>query len=270
MEELSFHNSIIESSLKLDYYQIEHIYFINTVLNNELEAYKLNTEDFLVKGSTFKGLVNFYNCNFETIVIYKSKFEEMVGFQYSNFTDESKFENVTFLSFINMQNTNFLNGLDMSEAYLKEYPNFLGANIDAEHTNKETFRIIKHSFDKIGNTSEANKYFSYEMAKDMKETLLLKNPAKKIMLIFNRLLSNFGQWYVLPLLWIILLLPLHEWVVNSNMFDDLNVLNSIVKNISPLERFLDKDMEFISLLFYIAYSVLIYHFIIAVKRITKR
>ena len=270
IEELNFDDCIIESSLKIDYCQIEYVILKDTVLNTEFEAYKLNTKDFLVEDSTFKGLVNFYNSNFETIVMYKSKFEDMVGFQYSHFTGKSKFENVTFLSFVNMQNTSFSDGLDMSDAYLKEYPNFLGADINSINTNKETFRIIKHSFDKIGNTSEANRYFSYEMAKEMQETMFLKSPAKKTMLFFNKILSNFGQWYLLPLIWLIVLLPFHQWIVSGHTFDNLDTLNNIVKNILPIKRFLNAGMEFISLLFYVAYSVLIYHFVIAVKRVTKR
>lgn len=270
MEELSFRDCIIESSIKIDYYHIEHIVLNNTIVNAEFEAYKLNTKDFLVNGSQFKGLVNFYNSNFETLFTNKSKFEDMVGFQYCNFKGTSKFENVTFLSFVNMQSTKFLDGLNMSDAYFKEYPNFLGADINAINTNKETFRIIKHSFDKIGNTSEANRYFSYEMAKEMQETIFLKSPAKKTMLFFNMLLSNFGQWYILPLLWLLLLLSFHHLIVSSHIFDNLVILNDVVKNILPIKRFLNEGMEFISLLFYIAYSVLIYHFVIAVKRVTKR
>jgi hypothetical protein len=169
-----------------------------------------------------------------------------------------------------MRNTNFISGLDFSSANFKEYPNFLGANINPVNTNKETFRIIKHSFDKIGNTSEANRYFSCEMNKEMSETLFLRSPAKKTMLFLNRLLSNFGQWYFLPLMWLLILIPFHEWVVSSHTFDNLDTLNHIVKNILPIKHLLNDGMEFVSLLFYIAYSGLIYHFIISVKRVTKR
>ncbi len=279
IKEFSMSNSIVEDRFILNYHAVESLSLVDTIFHEKVELKKArNIVDCSISNCNFKGLVDCYTSNFDNLFIYKSIFEEYVGFEYCRFGTSyekcencsTKFEYVTFLNFINMRNTNFISGLDFSSANLKEYPNFLGAKINPLNTNKETFRIIKHSFDKIGNTSEANRYFSCEMNKEMSETLFLRSPAKKTMLFLNRLLSNFGQWYFLPLMWLLILIPFHEWVVSSHSFDNLDTLNHIVKNILPVKHFLNKDMEFISLLFYIAYSGLIYHFIISVKRITKR
>ena len=54
---------------------------------------------------------------------------------------------------------------DLENINLKESPNFLNTKIEPKNTNRETFRITKDSFDKIGNHIEANKFFVYEMKK---------------------------------------------------------------------------------------------------------
>ena len=47
-------------------------------------------------------------------------------------------------------------------------------------------------------------------------------------------------------------------------------LNDIVKNILPFKKILKEGMEFISLIFYIIFSTLIWQTIVALKRLTKR
>lgn len=49
-----------------------------------------------------------------------------------------------------------------------------------------------------------------------------------------------------------------------------NFLNSIARNISPFKGFLKNGMEFLSLIFGIAYFILIWLTVVAVKMHTKR
>jgi uncharacterized protein YjbI with pentapeptide repeats len=288
LNNLSFSNCTHKEIFLLQYTSIEHLNIHETTFNDKLEFEKVSIQDFNVQNSFFKGLVNCYNCNFYDFFIYKTTFHEFTGFEYSHFGLLinghnkgmcAKFQYVTFLSFVNFRNTAFLSGLLLSEANFKEYPNFLDSKIDSTNTDVETFRIIKYSFDKIGNTTEANRYFSYEMNKERQETLFLKHPEKKIILTVNYLISNFGQSYSLPFFWIIIIGLLHyiilgqqnisaNTIVNSNQY--IEGLNILSKNIIPLQRFLQEGNEFISLMFFIIYSILIYNFIIAVKRRTKR
>jgi hypothetical protein len=173
----------------------------------------------------------------------------------------------------------------LSRANFKEYPNFLYAQVQPTNTDIETFRIIKHSFDKVGNTTEANKYFALEMNKQKKETLFWNDPEKKIVLFFNLIFSRYGQSYLLPLLWIFFITILYTFTIDfiqtfkvSDFFPNYHLqieviisnLNSIAKNIIPYQKFLKSGMEFISLVFLLLYTVFIYHFIVAVKRRTKR
>jgi len=50
----------------------------------------------------------------------------------------------------------------------------------------------------------------------------------------------------------------------------LDFFNNMVKNILPIAKFLKKDLEFISLIFYIIFSVLTWQTIVSIKRHTKR
>ena len=288
LSSLSMSDCIVNESFSLKYLALNSFDIFDTVFSNTFEFEKVRISNLRIMDSKFKALVNYFNCDFYDFYIYKSTFDDFVGFEYSKFGlfEEgekegvcTKFTYVTFLSFVNFRNTVFRSGLELSEANFKEYPNFLGTEIDPTNTDVETYRIIKHSFDKVGNTVEANNYFFYEMNKARKDASFWEDPEKKILLNLNIIISMFGQSFLLPLVWIFILMIIHyltlDWMDTfPNAFPSiskkLNELNGLVKNLIPYKRFLNPGTEFISLLFLIGYSTFIYHFIVAVKRRTKR
>ncbi len=290
IKSLDFHDCEIEDKFIFNRHELEHFRLQDTVFRDKFEFKDNNNVETVIMNTNFEGLVDFYKTYFKDFFAQKSIFNEFTGFEMCTFgnLDFMKaiaFEHVTFLSFINFRDAKFYAGLDMRDTNLKEYPNFLDAYINPKNTDKETFRIIKYSFDKVGNMTEGNKYFSYEMGKERKETYFWDDPDKKIVLWFNYLISNFGQSFMLPLLWIFILGILHHfvnyWIDTYKIIDYfpkyhlgiesiVHDLNSFSKNILPFKRFLPEGKEFISLLFLIGYSTLIYHFIVAVKRMTKR
>ena len=103
------------------------------------------------------------------------------------------FEYVTFLSFTNFRNTTFYSGLNLENSNLKEAPNFLNIDINPKFTNRETFRIIKNSFDKIGNNIEANKFFVFEMNKYEEE--LKKKPMSQEKSSLQNEFLGFRFWW---------------------------------------------------------------------------
>ncbi len=293
IESIDIYDCEIEERFILNRHKINDIRLDNILFKEKFE-FKDNTEvNCVILDTNFEGLADFYETTFTEFFIEKSIFKEFVGFEWCEFgssglNDPTKFQYVTFLSFINFRETKFLSGLDLRDANLKEYPNFLGAFIDPKNTNKETFRIIKYSFDKVGNTTEANKYFANEMDKERIETWFWNEPDKKIILSFNYFISNFGQSFMLPLMWILVLGIFHQflihWLDSTTIYDlfshssvnhdaiksIVNNMNKFAKNILPFKKFLSEGQEFVSLLFLLGYSTLIYHFIVAVKRVTKR
>ena len=225
----------------------------------------------------------------------KSIFNNFAGFEeveFSTVENENNiqfltvFEHVTFLDFSSFRGANFRSGLDFSKTNLKDTPNFLDVNVSFKNTTRETFRIIKSSFDDVGNNIEANKFFAEEMAVYKKE--LDDNGDKWDRLVYraNEEISDFGRSYIKPSVLLFLsliiytsLLSIHEsFFEHYNYFlhpwvDCLSVqANEVAKNLLPFSRFLEKKsgIEFVSLLFYIWFGILIWQIIVAVKRHTQR
>lgn len=245
-----------------------------------------------INNSNFKGLFDAYQTRFGNFSTYKSIFDDFVGFEKCEFGKKessenliSKFTYVTFLNFTNFRNTKFHSGLDLKNTNLKESPNFLDVSIEFSSTNRETYRIIKDSFDKIGNHIEANKFFVFEMKKYKEELSDKPFSQEKFIFYINSLVSDFGESFLKPFYWVIFSSFIYSLLVlgyeNNTLYElyppmnnlislVVESLNQLASSILPFKRFLKEGMEFVSLFFYIVFASLIWQIIIAVKRHTKR
>ena len=126
-----------------------------------------------------------------------------------------------------------------------------------------------------------------------KETKWIKNPFRRLILDANYIISGFGNNYVWPIiilfasvaLYVHLLLNQNEWVVKTLdlmifiggdravfWFDTVTYYaNEGSKVIIPFNKLLEakQGFEFISLLFFIWFGVLIWQTVVAVKRNTQ-
>jgi hypothetical protein len=247
--------------------------------------------------SNFINIFDIHSTKFNNFFVYKSIFEDYIGFEQCTFgfgvrsekSKTTKFMYTTFKSIANFRYTTFNNGLDIETVNFKEVPNFFNTSIEDniinKNTNRETFRIIKNSFDKVGNSIEANRFFALEMQKYKDE--LKDSDDKHGLFIFNwsDRLSSFGQNYKKPIYWLFglilvlacltkghdsnLMYKIHPYF--SEYFEPFSkFLNGIAKSFLPFKKSLIEGMEFISLLFYIIFMILIWQIIVAVKRHTKR
>lgn len=190
------------------------------------------------------------------------------------------------MSFSNFRRTNFSSGLDFENSNLKEQPNFLKTKINPINTNRETFRVIKNSFDDVGNRLEANRFFVEEMSAYKKELNDGGDKWDRLIYRANEEISDFGRSYIKPSILLFLslviytsLLSIHKSFFESYdyllhpWFDCLSIqVNEAAKNFLPFSRFLENSsgIEFISLLFYIWFGILIWQIVVAVKRHTQR
>lgn len=288
-------NCVFEQKLKLNNYCIECFKCKDTVFNDKFEFKENKAENFVVDNTNFRSLVDLFGCSFFTFKIYKSIFDDFVGFENCIFGSSQKskseiaiFKYATFTDFINFRNTQFLSGLDIEHINLKEAPNFLNSKIELQNTNRETFRLLKYSFEKIGNNIEANKYFIKEMKKYREE--LTQKPLRghiqeKLVFTLNDIFSSFGQSYLKPIFFLFLFAILYHLVIygyeenllyriyepaNIYIQNISNFLNQLAKDILPFKKILKSGLEFISLLFYIIFSILIWQTIVSIKRYTKR
>ena len=266
----------------------------DTVFSFKFEFKTNKVADFRLSNTNFLEIADFYGSYFEHFLMERNIFKDFVGFEDCEFgiTDGydssfvATFEYVTFSSFANFRNATFNGGLDIAFINLKEPPNFLKAFVPLDFTNRETLRIIKHSFEKIGNNIEANKYFVLEMKKYKQELFFTKGKRQeKIVFWLNEHISNFGQNYFRPM-WLILFFGIIYTVLvygleqnalykihpsaNQSLSMVTYVLNYFATNFLPYSKFLKEGMEFISLLFYIVFLTLIWQTVISIKRHVRR
>jgi hypothetical protein len=293
-----FNSRFILNRVKIKILEIRDVEF-----KRKFELKESDIQNTTIYNVNFHKLFDAYKTEFNNFKISRSIFNDFTGFEKCQFgikggvSDKAtEFEYVTFLNFANFRKAAFYNGLDFEHTNLKEPLNFLNAEINDKNTNRETYRIIKHSFDKIGNQIEANRYFSYEMKKYKEELLNEKNTAsndnqkrkvKQELFIYNinEWLSDFGMNYINPLKLMCisslfylafywgykanLLYGISPWLDSSLIFLSSSV-NSFAKAIPPYGRFLEEGIAFITLIYHIFFLTSTWQFIVAVKRRTKR
>jgi len=286
-----FSNKFILNKIKN--ISIDKIKISNSIFNSKFELKNNKVGILKIEDTNFKNIVDFFDTNFNEVHFEKCIIEDFIGFEKCEFgsnessaeEEKSQFVYTTFKNIPNFRSTKFKSGLDIETANFMGTPNFLNSEVSQKNTNRETFRIIKNSFDKVGNHIEANKFFVLEMKKRRAE--LEKTNDRQEMFIFkwNDRLSGFGQSYLKPLVWLILAIVI-LWVLDVGknqkwlyVFDEKNntyisaivgQINNIAGYFLPFKKFLIPRMEIISLIFYIIFLILIWQIIVAVKRHTKR
>ncbi|WP_218690176.1 hypothetical protein [Psychrobacter sp. BF1] len=315
-DDLIINNCVFEKDLKLngfseDYLQkirnlgcklqksdliIGNLEIIDTKFESKLEIKSTSIENFKFTNSNVEKIFDTFQSKFIKAKFSKSIFSDFAGFEEVKFGSIDKkdnisfitiFEHVTFLDFSSFREANFKSGLDFSKTNLKDKPNFLGVKIDSLNTKRETFRIVKSSFDNASNQIEANKYFVKEMNAYRRELRENKGDcSERVILFFNRIISNFGTSYIWPILYLILFIIVYTFLLRTYQnemqyrtyalplyLDCITEwLNTGARNFLPFARFVggSKGFEFVSLLFYIIFGVFIWQIIVAVKRHTQR
>lgn len=162
-----------------------------------------------VDDSNFYEVVDFHESKFGLFRINKCIFTGFVGFERCEFQRESVFKYVTFNSFTNFRSAFFQSCLSFEYTNMMNLPNFFNCSFTKQakkETDRETFRIIKNSFDAIGNYVEGNRFYANEMYAYERELKSKKGSrAERALLHLNKLFSGFGQKYWLPIVWLIAL-----------------------------------------------------------------
>lgn len=300
LKNLFISDSIFNDKFSLNFFDIETLEVYNCKFISKLEIKESKIEVLLFENSNVERVSDFFESEIGNFKFNKCIFSDFIGFEKVEFGTKNAdvisdsnmaiFQYVTFMSFVNFRNAIFYQGLDISNANFKEVPNFFNVQILSDNTNRETFRIIKDSFDKSGNHIEANNYFIQEMKaykQEMKNDYKIKfGKHQKFIIYANEEISSFGQSYIKPLIILFLssiiywsIKTIHKIVFIKGKFDLIfplnkfsDFLNDLAKNFFPFSSFIEKHqgLEFVSLLFYIWFSILIWQIVVAVKRHTIR
>ncbi|MGO2505550.1 MAG: hypothetical protein ACTH7L_05520 [Psychrobacter alimentarius] len=169
--------------LQKKYLTIENLEIIDTKFEAKLEIKNASVKNINFTNSNVEKIFDIFQSRFIKATFRKSIFSDFAGFEEVEFGKkddfsqeyQTKFIYTTFISFSNFRKAVFHSGLDFERANLKEQPNFLHVKIEgAKNTNRETYRIIKNSFDKVNNKIEYNKFFVYEIRshkRDIEESI---------------------------------------------------------------------------------------------------
>lgn len=285
-----------------DLTKITNLKIDSTIFKENFKLHNCEVDNAIIEDTDFEKHADFYKSTFKyglsdnddkSIYFKALNFKGLALFGDCTFNEKLCFMYITFENFSHFRRAVFSKGLDLDYSNIQKEMNFFGIKgLDTEqsikNTSQETYRIIKYNFDKIGNTIEGNKFFSLEMKKhkdELFDSSWKENIQKKIVFWLNEKISNFGRSYVKPIIHIFVFVLCYKYIIDGTVssfldtyvpsFNNLinqigNFLNSLVKDINVIKKILTKNYEFISFLFHIAISVLVWQTVVAIKRNTKR
>ena len=270
IEQLTIKNSIFKENFKLYHCEIDRFIIKDTDFEKQADfsqsvfkkGFNSNTEDNTIKfkALNFKGLALFGDC----------EFHQKVNFQYVTFEDNCHFKR-----------SDFNKGLNLDDANIQKEINFLDikgldSKISMKYTSKETYRIIKYNFQKIGNQIEANKYHVLELQAQKKTLSFKKFKDYPNLVIYwvHYLTSNFSSNWLLVLPWIgIVALIVSCSLPNIVLYDPLKLdcfSKFQVKFISILADIDLDEHPYLFIFHKASLAYLYYQFISAIRRDVKK
>ncbi|MBE0514040.1 pentapeptide repeat-containing protein [Sulfurimonas sp.] len=160
----------------------------------------------------FMDSASFSQSNLKKVKFNEARFGGMAIFVKTHFYEDTKFNYCLFEENVFFNEAIVHKTIDLKNAIFKKEVNFLDMKNENENVlkaknieNRETARIIKHSFEKQDNIIEANKFYALEMHKRDEELSEIKKDNFKDWIVFklHKISSNHSQDWVLVLLWII-------------------------------------------------------------------
>jgi uncharacterized protein YjbI with pentapeptide repeats len=277
--------------------KIDNLEMIDTVFNKNFKLHDCELKEIEIDNCDFEKNADFFKSKFlhKNETIFKGlNFRGLALFGECQFNSKLLLEYVTFEKLTHFREAIFKHGIDLEKVNIEKELNFYGAKgldhkASIEETSQESYRIIKHSFQSVGNTIEANKYHSFELEKRKNDLWKLSFKEKKekwqelFVFEFHWRTSQHSRNWLLPLAWI-LVIGFFTTIIN-----DINSwvhLKSIFCNISEkhVDKLIDKTIKYMSIinfddslkktpwLFLLnksALGYLYYQFITAIRKDTK-
>ena len=178
-------------------------------------------KDIYFKGCTFHEDVVFEKLQFKNFFIFEDcTINKNITFQNMTFNKTTSFIQTKFLGEFNLIHTRFddlalfneaeIKKLRLDNTFFNKEASFL--DITVHELDRETARIIKHSFEKQGNIIESNKFYAKEMEErslelekevNNKDKRNLKSFTDYFIFKIHGITSNHSQDWFLALMWII-------------------------------------------------------------------
>lgn len=209
--------------------------------------------------------------------------------------DEFKINDSNFLGLFHLANVNILKLFDLNKTIFSKYCLFDNIKLDsanktlkeafvsevtfvniewgnkkAINTDREHFRQLKYAYDKQANYIEANEFYALEMKARQNELKAIKGHWQdKIAFWLGWLASNHSQNWIFPLLWILSLsICFYEGAVYCSGLEQS--FDCYLQFANPFSTKYDGDGLGWWMTNKLFFAFLAYHFIVSLRRNTKR
>jgi len=223
--------------------EIRKLIISDCIFNENFKLHNSKVNIFSIEDTDFEKHADFFKSSFQMGSLSENIDERIsendIGFKAINFRGLALFGDmrfgkklifkyVTFESYSHFRKSKLEKGLDLDYSNIQNEMNFfdvqgLATKTAKENTTQETYRIIKHNFEKIGNKIEANKYLALEL-EQKKITLETKKPREWLdYLVFKAhwISSEFGTNWLKPMLFIFLTSLMTVGFIHFSLLIDL-------------------------------------------------
>lgn len=292
-----FENS---KNLTIAKFALEHSKLDTSNQSNEIDINNITIDTYKWNKVILLKVINFYEMNINSFTIENSNIEYRFRIKESDVgvfkLEASTFEDLQIIDnksdYIDMRKQMYMTNTTIKNAVLDKlkYYSFkmtdahvseakIG-NVEFKNGSRETNRFFKNYYDSISDYIKADVYYQQEM--DEHYTVSSKKYSSEWWILdFGKAVSNFGQSWIKPLVWAILFTLVLYRVANHELlsldgFRENHIswmLNDIIKFINPFSK--SSSHNYAN--FYWAWfvhkalmTIFTYHFLVAIKRKTKR
>lgn len=259
---------------------------LNSSVFYQVNLSMISPSKLTVEGCEFKGECNFKCSTVKDFVVLNSNFNARCDLSCAEIDElmiaNSSFGNVLNFNSIKVKESICLEALHFSIPPDFSYCEFSGVAIAG--SVRETWRIMKHALDNVGDKVEAGHYYALEMQAYQRELRTKKwYDSERVLLKANSVISNHGQNYYYPIIWLVLTMIVtsllianqqHQLLSTPDVFLPLTrLLNSFAQGFLPIRAIAGEDnkgISFLLLLSSVFTSVFVWHLLVAIRRHSKK
>ncbi|MFT5661629.1 MAG: hypothetical protein ACI9TV_002276 [Sulfurimonas sp.] len=189
---------------------INQIRIKNSVFKRDFCVYKACINEIEIENVDFQSLSEFNEVEFKNkFNLSEITYKDFSLFDKCIFHTKAQFEYIIFEKFTSFRESVFKNGINLDYTSSDKEIHFFGikgldTNSSKENTSQETYRTIKHNFEKLGNKIEANKYHGLELDQQRRklEKDKFENWREYFVFKLHDLSSEHSTNWFLPISWV--------------------------------------------------------------------
>lgn len=299
LQRLTIKDAILEKAVSLEHAQIGYLCLQSSRLRKPLTLSYAQIQEATFTDMVFVDAIAMNYCQIIHLLMQRCDCRSVVDMGNSTLgqqdrgsirtpKDPIRFSFTTFHQNVSFRDSHWHVPLDMQNTNRKHSLDFKGfrlAKAARQSTDRETFRIIRHSFDSVGNHVDAGRCYALEMEAYRHEMRNFGQLSERFLLWCNSWMSYHGQNYLRPVGWILLGMLLftllhygHQanWLyrayppANDLLATGASGLNAFARSLIIFKPLMVNGMEMLSLLFGLLFSTLTWQAVIAMRRHTRK